>query len=162
VGLPQTSADGVSRPPTAQEKRWLHHHALALPRPEKFVVGVNVVGVSDLVERMGSKSESYRRTFAEQKGFGCYAYEKLKRYIERSPAHQAHRLQTPVLIHLASNDTDVRINETMHLIDALKAADRDFEYEIYQDPPGGTRSTASTPPRRPRAGKRSKRSRPGA
>ncbi len=92
---------------------------------------------SDLVERMGSKSESYRRAFAEQKGFGGYAYEKLERYIERSPAHQAHRLQTPVLIHLASNDTDVRINETMHLIDALKAAGKDFEYEIYEDPPGG-------------------------
>jgi dipeptidyl aminopeptidase/acylaminoacyl peptidase len=105
--------------------------------PEKFVVGVNVVGVSDLVERMGYKSESYRRTFAEQKGFGGYAYEKLERYIERSPAHQAHRLQTPVLIHLATNDTDVRINETMHLIDALKAAGKDFEYEIYEDPPGG-------------------------
>ncbi|MEE8606268.1 MAG: alpha/beta fold hydrolase [Nitrospiraceae bacterium] len=105
--------------------------------PEKFVVGVNVAGVSDLVERMGSKSKSYRRTFAEQIGFGGYAYEKLERYIERSPAHQAHRLQTPVLIHLASNDTDVRINETMHLINALKAAGRDFEYEIYEDPPGG-------------------------
>jgi hypothetical protein len=56
---------------------------------EKFVVGVNVMGVSNLVERMGSKSESYRRTFAEQKGFGGYAYEELERYIERSPGPPA-------------------------------------------------------------------------
>jgi dipeptidyl aminopeptidase/acylaminoacyl peptidase len=105
--------------------------------PEKFKVGVNIVGVSDLVERMGYKSESYRRTFAQQKGFGGYAYEKLERYIERSPAHQAHRLQTPLLIHAATNDTDVRINEITHLIEALKAAGKNFEYEIYQEPPGG-------------------------
>jgi dienelactone hydrolase len=25
----------------------------------------------------------------------------------------------------------------MHLIDALKAAGKDFEYEIFEDPPGG-------------------------
>lgn len=105
--------------------------------PEKFKVGVNVVGVSDLVERMGYKPESYRRTFAEQPGFGGYAHEKLERYLERSPAHQAHRLQTPLLIHAATNDDDVRINEITHLIDALKAAGKKFEYEIYQDPPGG-------------------------
>ncbi len=111
-------------------------HAL-YRQPQKFKVGVNVVGVSDLVERMGYKPESYRRTFAEQPGFGGYAHEKLERYIERSPAHQAHRLQTPLLIHAASNDDDVRINEITHLIEALKAAGRQFEYEIYQDPPGG-------------------------
>jgi dipeptidyl aminopeptidase/acylaminoacyl peptidase len=105
--------------------------------PEKFKVGVNVVGVSDLVERMGYMPESYRRTFAEQKGFGGYADEKLERYIERSPAHQAHRLQTPLLIHAATNDDDVRIIEITHLIDALKAAGKKFEYEIYQAPPGG-------------------------
>jgi len=104
--------------------------------PEKFKVGVNVVGVSDLVERMGYKSESYRRSFAEQKAFGGTPWEKLQPYLERSPAHQAHRLQTPLLIHAATNDTDVRIHEITHLIEALKAAGKKFEYEIYQDPPG--------------------------
>jgi len=105
--------------------------------PEKFKVGVNVVGVSDLVERMGYATENYRRTFAEQKGFGGYAHEKLERYVERSPAHQAQRLQTPLLIHAATNDDDVRIIEITHLIDALKAAGKKFEYEIYPAPPGG-------------------------
>lgn len=111
-------------------------HAL-FRAPEKFKVGVNVVGVSDLVERMGYKSESYRRTFAQQKGFGGTPWEKLQPYLDRSPAHQAHRLQTPLLIHAATNDDDVRIHEVTHLIDALKAAGKKFEYEVYQDPPGG-------------------------
>ncbi len=105
--------------------------------PEKFRVGVNVVGVSDLVERMGYKSERYRRTFAEQRGFGGTPWENLRPYLERSPAHQAHRLQTPLLIHAATNDRDVRLHELMHLIDALKAAGKKFEYEIYEEPPGG-------------------------
>lgn len=111
-------------------------HAL-FRAPKKFKVGVNVVGVSDLVERMGYKSERYQRTFAEQKGFGGTPRQNLETYIERSPAHQAHRLQTPLLIHAATNDTDVRINEITHLIDALKSADKQFKYEIYEEPPGG-------------------------
>ncbi len=46
-------------------------------------------------------------------------------------------MQTPLLIHAATNDDDVRIIEITHLIDALKAAGKKFEYEIYKDPPGG-------------------------
>ncbi len=105
--------------------------------PQKFKVGVNVVGVSDLVERMGYSSDSYRKLFADQKGFGGPASEKLQNYVNRSPAHFAEMLQTPLLIHGATNDQDVHINELMHLIDALKANGKKFEYQIYQDPPGG-------------------------
>ncbi len=105
--------------------------------PQKFKVGVNVVGVSDLVERMGYSSEGYRKIFADQKGFGGPASEKLQNYINRSPAHLADKLQTPLLIHGDTNDQDVHINEQMHLIDALNANNKKFEYQIYQDPPGG-------------------------
>lgn len=136
----------VEMHPNADPKRigiigWSHGgfitmHAL-YRAPEKFRVGVNAAGVSDLVERMGYKSEGYRRTFAEQEGFGGTPQENLAAYLERSPAHQAHRLQTPLLIHAAGNDDDVRINEIMHLIDALKAAGKKFEYEIFQEAPGG-------------------------
>jgi dipeptidyl aminopeptidase/acylaminoacyl peptidase len=111
-------------------------HAL-YRQPQKFKVGVNVVGVSDLVERMGYSTDNYRRIFAEQKGFGGPPSEKLQNYINRSPAHLADKLQTPLLLHGDTNDQDVRINEQMHLIDALKAAGKKFEYQIYQDPPGG-------------------------
>jgi dipeptidyl aminopeptidase/acylaminoacyl peptidase len=106
-------------------------------QPEKFKVAVEVVGVADLVERMGYKTDSYRRTFAEQKGFGGTASQKLEVYLERSPYTQVSKLQTPLLIHAADNDDDVNIIETRRLIDALKAAGKTFEYEIYAAPPGG-------------------------
>lgn len=105
--------------------------------PEKFTCAVEVVGVADLVARMGYKGEGYRRTFAEQKGFGGPPEQKMEVYLERSPYYQAAKLQTPLLIHAADNDDDVNIIETQHLIDALKAAGKKFEYEIYKNPPGG-------------------------
>jgi dipeptidyl aminopeptidase/acylaminoacyl peptidase len=106
-------------------------------QPEKFKAAVEVVGVADLVERMGYKTDSYRRTFAEQKGFGGTASQKLEVYLERSPYTQVSKLQIPLLIHAADNDDDVNIIETRRLIDALKAAGKTFEYEIYAAPPGG-------------------------
>lgn len=106
-------------------------------QPEKFKVAVEVVGVADLVERMGYKTDSYRRTFAEQKGFGGTANQKLDVYLDRSPYFHASKLQTPLLIHAADNDDDVNIIETRRLIDALKAAGKTFEHEIYAAPPGG-------------------------
>jgi dipeptidyl aminopeptidase/acylaminoacyl peptidase len=106
-------------------------------QPEKFKVAVEVVGVADLVERMGYKTDSYRRTFAEQKGFGGTANQKLEVYLDRSPYFHASKLQTPLLIHAADNDDDVNIIETRRLIDALKAAGKTFEHEIYAAPPGG-------------------------
>lgn len=105
--------------------------------PEKFKVAVEVVGVADLVSRMGYKSDSYRKIFAEQPGFGGPADKKLDVYKERSPAYLAHKLKTPLLIHAADNDEDVNILETINLINALKAAGKEFEYEIYKNPPGG-------------------------
>ncbi len=106
-------------------------------QPEKFKAAVEVVGVADLVERMGYKTDSYRRTFAEQKGFGGPADKKMEIYLERSPYTHAAKLQIPLLIHAADNDDDVNIIETRRLIDALKAAGKTFEYEIYAAPPGG-------------------------
>jgi dipeptidyl aminopeptidase/acylaminoacyl peptidase len=106
-------------------------------QPEKFRAAVEVVGVADLVTRMGYKTDNYRRTFAEQKGFGGPADKKLEVYLERSPYTQASKLQIPLLIHAADNDDDVNIIETRRLIDALKAAGKTFEYEIYASPPGG-------------------------
>lgn len=106
-------------------------------QPEKFRAAVEIVGVADLVQRMGYKTDSYRRTFAEQPGFGGTANEKLEIYLDRSPYYHAAKLRTPLLIHAADNDDDVNIIETQRLIDALKAAGKQFEYEIYHAPPGG-------------------------
>ncbi len=44
---------------------------------------------------------------------------------------------TPLLIHTNTNDDDVNVLEVEHLIKSLKADERTFDYEIYQDIPGG-------------------------
>ena len=44
---------------------------------------------------------------------------------------------TPLLIHTNTTDADVNVLEVEHLIKALKAENKKFEYEIYQDVPGG-------------------------
>src|SRR5205823_5066558 len=78
------------------------------------------VPVSDLVARMGYKSQGYRNTF---KGFiGKEAVDDPMEYRRRSPYFHAAELQTPLLIHTNTNDEDVNVMEVEHLIDALKAA----------------------------------------
>ena len=42
-----------------------------------------------------------------------------------------------MLIHTNTADDDVNVLEVEHLIQALKAEGKKFEYEIYQDMPGG-------------------------
>ena len=46
-------------------------------------------------------------------------------------------MQTPLLIHTNTNDEDVNVLEVEHLIQALKAEGKKFEYEIFKDLPGG-------------------------
>jgi dipeptidyl aminopeptidase/acylaminoacyl peptidase len=46
-------------------------------------------------------------------------------------------LKTPLLIHTNTNDDDVYVLEVENLINALKARDKSFEYEIFKDAPGG-------------------------
>ncbi|MBI4622567.1 MAG: prolyl oligopeptidase family serine peptidase [Verrucomicrobia bacterium] len=43
----------------------------------------------------------------------------------------------PLLIHTNTNDDDVHVLEVEHLIAALTAAGKKFDYEIFQDAPGG-------------------------
>ena len=103
--------------------------------PDAYTVAYAGVPVSDLVARMGYKSQGYRNTF---KGFiGKEAVDDPSEYRRRSPYFHAGELQTPLLIHTNTNDEDVNVMEVEHLIDALKAAGKKFEYKIYQNAPGG-------------------------
>ena len=47
------------------------------------------------------------------------------------------RLLTNLLVHTTTNDRDVNVLEVEHLIQALKAEGKKFEYKIYEDAPGG-------------------------
>lgn len=57
--------------------------------------------------------------------------------MKRSSAWNAEKLNTPLLIHSTTNDEDVNVLEVKHLIKALKAANKEFKYKIYEDAPGG-------------------------
>ncbi len=102
--------------------------------PESYTAAYAGVPVSDLVQRMGYKSQSYRDTFKEF--IGKEAADNPMEYRRRSPYYHAAELRTPLLIHTTTNDEDVNVMEVEHLIDALKAAGKKFEYKIYQDAPG--------------------------
>ncbi|HVS33849.1 MAG TPA: alpha/beta fold hydrolase [Thermoanaerobaculia bacterium] len=103
--------------------------------PDDYKVAYAGVPVSDLVQRMGYKSQSYRQTFEEF--IGKQAEGDVMEYRRRSPVYHAAKLQTPLLIHTTTNDQDVNVLEVEHLIAALKAAGKKFEYKIYENAPGG-------------------------
>jgi dipeptidyl aminopeptidase/acylaminoacyl peptidase len=118
---------------------WSHggyHTLLNIMRwPKDYKVAFAGMPVSDLVMRMGYKGASYNREFA---GFiGKEAVNDPVEYRRRSPVFHATELQTPLLVHSNTNDEDVNVMEVEHLIAALKAAGKNFEYKIYDNAPGG-------------------------
>ncbi len=103
--------------------------------PQDYKVAYAGVPVSDLVQRMGYKSQGYRDIYEEF--IGKSAEDNPMEYRRRSPVNHVEKLQTPLLIHTNTNDEDVNVMEVEHLIEALKAAGKKFDYKIYQDAPGG-------------------------
>jgi dipeptidyl aminopeptidase/acylaminoacyl peptidase len=120
---------------------WSHGGLIALmnlfAHPNDYRVGYAGVPVCDLVARMGYKGQDYRDQFSAPYHIGKTAEEDVLEYRRRSPAWNADKLQTPLLIHTTTNDEDVNVLEVEHLIQALKAADKKFEHKIYQGAPGG-------------------------
>jgi dipeptidyl aminopeptidase/acylaminoacyl peptidase len=120
---------------------WSHGGLIALhnifEHPKDYKVAFAGVPVSDLIARMGYKTQSYRDLYSVDYHIGKTAYEDVEEYRRRSPAWNAHKLQTPLLIHTNTNDADVNVLEVEHLIKSLKAEGKKFEYEIYRDIPGG-------------------------
>jgi len=120
---------------------WSHGGLITLMNifefPESYKVAYAGVPVSDLIARMGYKTQRYRDLYSADYHIGKSAYEDVNEYRRRSPAWNAHKLQTPLLIHTNTNDEDVNVFEVEHLIKSLKAEGKKFEYEIYKNIPGG-------------------------
>lgn len=105
--------------------------------PDDYRVAYAGVPVSDLVARMAYTGQDYRDIF---EGFiGKDIEANVMEYRRRSPVFHADKLRTPLLIHTTTNDDDVNVLEVEHLIAALKAAGKTFEYKIYQAAPGAHR-----------------------
>lgn len=105
--------------------------------PDDYRVAYAGVPVSDLVARMAYTGQDYRDIFESFIGKDITA--NVMEYRRRSPVFHADKLRTPLLIHTTTNDDDVNVLEVEHLIAALKAAGKKFEYKIYQAAPGAHR-----------------------
>jgi dipeptidyl aminopeptidase/acylaminoacyl peptidase len=120
---------------------WSHGGMITLmnifQHPEAFRVAYAGVPVSDLVARMGYKSDSYRAIFSAPNHIGKTADQNVNEYLRRSPVTWASKLLTPLLIHTNTNDEDVNVLEVQRLITALKVEGKQFEFKVYQNAPGG-------------------------
>ena len=120
---------------------WSHGGMITLMNlfeyPNSYQVGFAGVPVSDLISRMGIATDSYRKLFSADYHLGATVNENIKEYKKRSPAWNTNKLQTPLLIHSTTSDDDVDVLEVEHLIQGLKADGKKFEYQIFDNAPGG-------------------------
>jgi len=120
---------------------WSHGGLITLMNifghPQTYAVAYAGVPVSDLVARMGYEAPGYQSLYSAPYHIGKTVREDIMEYRRRSPVYHAKELATPLLIHTNTNDEDVNVLEVEHLIQALKAEGKKFEYKVYQDAPGG-------------------------
>ena len=103
-----------------------------------FKAGAALVPVTNLVFRLSYKGPGYQRDYAAEPGIGGLPFEKPDVYIKRSPLYAVDNLKVPILVHVATNDTDVNFVEDQQMIDALRSRKPLLaETKIYVDPPVG-------------------------
>jgi dipeptidyl aminopeptidase/acylaminoacyl peptidase len=105
--------------------------------PQTYAAAYAGVPVSDLIERLGYEPDSYRALYSAPYHIGKTVREDIQEYRRRSPVYHVKELQTPLLIHTNTADEDVNVLEVEHLIEALKAEGKKFDYKIYDNAPGG-------------------------
>jgi dipeptidyl aminopeptidase/acylaminoacyl peptidase len=109
---------------------------LSLARNEMpFKAGAAIVPVTNLFFRLSYKGPGYQRSFSTQERIAGLPFERREIYKERSPYYQVEKLQTPLLVHVATNDTDVNFEEAEPLIYKLNVLKPNLsETKIYVDP----------------------------
>jgi dipeptidyl aminopeptidase/acylaminoacyl peptidase len=111
---------------------------LLFRKEHPFKGGAAIVPVTNLVFRLGLKGPRYQRYFATQAGIGGLPHERPDEYIKRSPLYSVDNLRVPILVHVATNDSDVNFVEDEQMINALRAKKPDLaETKVYVDPPEG-------------------------
>src|SRR4030095_10779553 len=110
-----------------------------------FKAAAAIVPVTNLVFRLSYKGPTYQRDFSTQKRIQGLPFEKRDLYIERSPLYHVDKLKVPLLVHVATNDTDVNFVEDQQIVDALRSRKPDLaETTGYVEPtpgPGSVRHT---------------------
>jgi dipeptidyl aminopeptidase/acylaminoacyl peptidase len=111
---------------------------LAMRKDTPFKAAAAIVPVSNLVFRLSMKGPGYQRDYAAEPGIGGLPFEKPDEYIKRSPLYHVEDLHIPILVHVATNDTDVNYVEDQQLVWKLRALKPDLaETKVYVDPPVG-------------------------
>lgn len=117
---------------------WSHGGMIALfnifLHPDAYACAYAGEPVADLLERR-KYLKSLPQTIAESAGEA--AAKDDDEYRRRSPVTFASKLQKPLLVHGNTSDETVHVVEVEHLVAALQAAGRQFDYKIYQAAPGG-------------------------
>jgi dienelactone hydrolase len=105
---------------------------------QPFKAAAAIVPVTNLVFRLSFKGPGYQRDYAAEKRIQGLPFEKPDEYIKRSPLYSVDKLNVPLLVHVATNDTDVNFVEDQQIVDALRARKPSLaETRIYIDPPPG-------------------------
>lgn len=117
---------------------WSHGGMIALfnifDHPDAYACAYAGSPVSDLIERR-KYLKTMSQTMADSAGDA--ASKDDEEYRRRSALAHVAKLGKPLLIQATTSDSTVRIAEVEHLIAALQAAGRTFEYKIYPNAPGG-------------------------
>ncbi len=128
---------------------WSHGGLITLmslfDHPEAYRCGFAGVPVSNLVMRMGYLGPDYQAYYDAEHHIGQTPEENLEEYKRRSPVYNVDKLTRPLRIHTNPHDEDVNYIEVQHLIQALEAAGKDFEYEVYDVPGGHSFDRLDTP-----------------
>jgi dipeptidyl aminopeptidase/acylaminoacyl peptidase len=110
-----------------------------------FKAAAAMVPVTNLVFRLSYKGPGYQRHFSTQARIKGLPFEKQDLYIERSPLYHVDKLQVPLLVHVATNDTDVNYVEDQQIVDALRSRKPDLaETKVYVNPVPGPASGGHT------------------
>ena len=118
---------------------------LVMRETTPFKAAAAIVPVTNLVFRLGYKGPNYQRSFSTQQSLRGLPHERREEYIKRSPLYQVEKLNVPILVHVATNDTDVDYVEDQQLIWKLRALKPDLaETKIYVDPAPGPSSVGHT------------------
>ena len=108
---------------------------LVMREETPFKAAAAIVPVTNLVFRLGYKGPRYQRSFSTQSGIRGLPHEKREEYIKRSPLYQVEKLNVPILVHVATNDTDVDFVEDEQMVWKLRALKPDLaETKVYVDP----------------------------
>jgi len=120
---------------------WSHGGMIAIMSlyffPENYKVGFAGVPVSDLIMRIGYRGKEYEKYFSAPYHIGKTVDENPEEYKRRSPVYHVDKLKTPLLLHTNTNDDDVYAIEVLSLIKALQDAGKEFQYDVYDNLPGG-------------------------